>query len=137
MSLVFIKRKFSFAASHRLHCELLSEEENKEIYGKCNNPNGHGHNYTVILTLKGTPEKRTGMFINLAEVSDILQEHIGGQFDHKNLDLDTDYFINNPSTAENIAIVSWGILEKTKLKPFLHCVEIIETENNSALYYGN
>ncbi len=136
MSDVFVKRKFTFAASHRLHSSSLSDEENKIIYGKCNNRNGHGHNYTLIVTMKGSPDPTTGMFVNLTEVKAVLEETVGRQFDHKNLDLDTTYFVDRPSTAENIAIVIWDMLKESTLAEHLYSVEIIETENNSAVYYG-
>ena len=134
---VYVKRKFTFAASHRLHSAELSDEKNRSIYGKCNNPNGHGHNYNLILTMKGVPDQATGMFVNLTDVKKILEDTVGHHFDHKNLDLDTEFFKRRPSTAENIAIVIWEMLAETPLAEFLHCVEVIETDNNSAMYYGN
>ena len=87
--------------------------------------------------MKGVPDESTGMFVNLTEVKAVLEQTVGKEFDHKNLDLDTDYFASRPSTAENIAIVVWDMLKKTTLSAHLYSVEIVETENNSAVYYGN
>ena len=133
---VFIERKCIFSSSHRLHSNHFSSNENDKLYGKCNNPNGHGHNYTLTLTLKGKMNPQTGMLINLTTVKKILKEQIQSRFDHKNLDIDTPYFEHTPSTAENIACVVWDILASTEIGPYLFCVRIDETQNNSALYYG-
>ena len=137
MQEVFIERRCVFSSSHRLHSSHYNAEENKAVYGKCNNPNGHGHNYTLTLTLKGQMNEKTGMLINLTTVKETLKEKIELVFDHKNLDLDTPYFKDTPSTAEHIACVVWNILSNTELGSYLYCVRIDETENNSALYYGN
>ncbi|MCL1127842.1 6-carboxytetrahydropterin synthase [Shewanella surugensis] len=134
---VIIKRKVWISASHWLHSTFLSDEENTATYGKCNNPNGHGHNYCVTVGLKGPVDEKTGMVLNLTYVAKILDEKIAGNFDHKHLDLDTSYFEERPSTSENIAIVIWQILKRTPLANFLYSIELEETPNNSVLYLGD
>ncbi len=105
MAEVFIERKIHFNSTHRLHAHDLSEKENKNIFGKCNNPNGHGHNYTLIVTLKGAVDPITGLVVNLTQVKSILNETIMAEFDHKNLNLDTSYFTGLVPTAENIVVI--------------------------------
>ncbi|WP_310619537.1 6-carboxytetrahydropterin synthase [Flexibacterium corallicola] len=133
---VIIKRKVWISSSHRLHSSFLTDEENTRIYGKCNNPNGHGHNYCVVVCLKGPVDEKTGMVLNLADVAKVLDDKITGNFDHKNLDLDSPYFRHRVSTAENIAIVIWQILEETPLSRYLYSIELEETPNNSVVYMG-
>ena len=132
---IYLKRRERFSASHRLHAKQLTDEENKKVYGICNNKNGHGHNYVINITLKGKADPVTGMIINLKELKHIINNEVIDKFDHKHLDLDCEEFKNIPSTIENIAIVIWNILEK-KLNGLLYKIEAIETENNSATYYG-
>ncbi|KZL05370.1 6-pyruvoyl tetrahydropterin synthase [Pseudovibrio axinellae] len=136
MAEVIIKRKLSFSASHRLHSKHLSDAENLNIYGKCNNFHGHGHNYYATIALKGGVDQKTGMVYNLSDVKKVMEEVITGQLDHKNLDLDVDYFKDNPSTAENIAIVIWDLIKETPIGKYLYSVELIETDNNSVVYMG-
>ncbi|XP_055351362.1 6-pyruvoyl tetrahydrobiopterin synthase-like isoform X2 [Paramacrobiotus metropolitanus] len=90
--IVFVTRTEHFSASHRLHSIHLSDEENAEIFGKCNNPNGHGHNYKVDVTVKGAVDPKTGMVINLVGLKKIMQEAILEAMDHKNLDKDVPFF---------------------------------------------
>ena len=136
MNTITITRRFTFCASHRLHSKHMSDARNVEIYNKCNNKNGHGHNYVLNISLKGTVDPITGMLINFSELDKIVQHSVIDIFDHKNLDLDTPYFDESPSTSENIAIVIWNILAKTKLLKLMYSIELIETEKNRVIYYG-
>ncbi|KAF0506086.1 6-pyruvoyl tetrahydrobiopterin synthase [Gigaspora margarita] len=94
--IAYLRRKETFSAAHRLHSPHLTEEENKELYGKCNNPNGHGHNYTVEITIRGEVDPHTGMVMNLTDLKKCMGVAILDELDHKNLDLDVPYFTNCP-----------------------------------------
>lgn len=130
-----------FLSSHRLHSAALSDEENAAIFGKCNNPNGHGHNYKVTVTLRGPIDPRTGMLVNLTELAAVLKPILAA-VDHKHLDLDVPYFRDNRivSTAENIAVFFWRAVARASpelIAPLLHCVRIDETDKNSCTYRGD
>ncbi len=132
----FITRRLSFSAAHRLQSDKLSPAENRRIFGKCNHPNGHGHNYMLEVTVTGPIDAVTGMVFNLTELKDVMTRVIEHDFDHKNLNMDVPAFKTLNPTAENIAAVLWGLLEK-RLKPgLLHEVKLIETENNFVSYRG-
>lgn len=135
LPIAYITRKESFSASHRLHNPSLSEEENRSIFGKCNNKNGHGHNYAVKITVCGPVDPITGMVMNLTD----LKKHINSvlePLDHKNLDLDVPYFLDFCSTAENISVYIWNRLSKLLPEGLLYEVKINETGKNSAYYRG-
>ncbi|XP_073460773.1 6-pyruvoyl tetrahydrobiopterin synthase [Aquarana catesbeiana] len=134
--IVEISRSASFSASHRLHCNSLSDEENKRIFGKCNNPNGHGHNYKVIVTVRAEVDPVTGMVMNLTDLKKDIQEVIMVPLDHKNLDLDVPYFKNTVSSVENVTIFIWDGLQKRLPPGLLHEVRVHETDNNTATYRG-
>lgn len=133
---VIIMRKIMFHSAHRLHSQQLSDKENKIIYGKCNNPNGHGHEYILTVALKGQIDPVTGMLFNLSELKEILDNTIMKEFDHKHLNLDTPYFKDKVSTAENIVVVCWEMLSKTKAAPYLYYLELQETSNNAVRFFG-
>lgn len=135
LPVVYITRKETFSASHRLHSPKLSDEENRLIFSKCNNKNGHGHNYTVKVTVCGPVDPFTGMVMNLTD----LKKHISSvldHLDHKNLDVDVPYFTDICSTAENIAVYIWNSLSKLLPQGTLYEVKINETDKNSARYRG-
>ncbi|MEI6231987.1 MAG: 6-carboxytetrahydropterin synthase [Planctomycetota bacterium] len=142
-AMVYLTRSIEFSASHRLHSEQLSDEENRRLYGKCNNPNGHGHNYVAEITVRGQPDSRTGIVIDLGQFEALLDDEIDRRFDHKHLNLDTDFFKTHPATAENIAIVIWNLIAskipacRTGGKVELHRVRLIETARSWFDYYGN
>lgn len=139
MSLVYLIRRESFSACHRLHNSNLTEEENKAIFGKCNNPNGHGHNYTMEISVKGIPDPLTGMVMNLTDLKEILKKQVMDVLDHKNIDLDVPYFLENKvvSTTENLAIFIWKqIANKLPSKVDLHEVKMYETDKNIVIYRG-
>ncbi|XP_078537416.1 6-pyruvoyl tetrahydrobiopterin synthase-like isoform X2 [Lissotriton helveticus] len=125
-----------FAASHRLHCNSLSDEENKELYGKCNNPNGHGHNYRVIVTVRGEIDPVSGMVINLTTLKQQMQKAIIEPLDHKNLDKDVQFFAQHVSTVENVAVFIWESMQKQLAPGLLYKVTVHETDSNSAVYKG-
>ena len=102
---VAVYRKEHFNAAHRLHNDAFDEATNEKVFGKCNNPNFHGHNYELIVKVTGKPDAQTGYVIDLKELSDIIKENVLKRFDHKNLNLDVAEFKNLNPTAENIAIV--------------------------------
>ncbi|XP_060063703.1 6-pyruvoyl tetrahydrobiopterin synthase-like [Ylistrum balloti] len=133
---VYISRTESFSACHRLNSSELSKEENKEIYGKCNNPNGHGHNYTVEVILRGPVDPVTGMVMNLTDLKKFMNMAIMDVMDHKNIDKDVPYFKNVVSTAENIAVFIWRSLSEHLDPGLLYEVKVYETGKNVAFYRG-
>ncbi len=136
MPLAYLTRKAHFCASHRLHSPHLSDAENKKVFGKCNHPSGHGHNYVVEVTVKGEIDPQTGMVMNLTDLKKALDETVMHWMDHKHLNIDVPEFEQLNPTAENIAFIIWKMLEKKMSPPLLHQVKLFETENNSAIYRG-
>lgn len=132
-----LTRKETFSACHRLHSKHLSDAENVEIFGKCNNPNGHGHNYTVEVTVRGPIDVRTGMVMNITDLKLAMDGVIFKQLDHKNLDKDVEYFKNVPSTTENLTVFVWDNVRQALKRPdLLYEVKIYETDKNSVTYRG-
>ncbi|KAJ7304934.1 hypothetical protein JRQ81_010620 [Phrynocephalus forsythii] len=129
-------RCVSFSACHRLHSKFLSDEENQKLFGKCNNPNGHGHNYKVEVTVHGKIDPTTGMVINLTDLKKYMEEAIMQPLDHKNLDKDVPYFTNVVSTTENVAVFIWENLQKRLLDGTLYKVKVYETDKNIVVYKG-
>ncbi len=134
--MVLLTHRFDFCASHRLHNPALSERENIEIYGKCNNPNGHGHNYQLEVTPAGEPDPETGMVLELSILKRIVDEEICERYDHKNLNLDVPEFKDLVPTAENMLVVIWDRLIGRIPRGRLHRIRLIETANNSFEYHG-
>ncbi|XP_043958436.1 6-pyruvoyl tetrahydrobiopterin synthase [Gambusia affinis] len=132
----YITRVQSFSACHRLHSLHLSDEENKEVYGKCNNPYGHGHNYKVEVTVCGKIDPVTGMVMNLTDLKRCIEEVIMIPLDHKNLDKDVPYFANVVSTTENLAVYIWDNMAKALPASLLHEIRIHETDKNIVVYRG-
>ena len=131
---VKVSRKEHFNAAHRLYNHAWSDEKNAQVFGKCSNPNYHGHNYEIIVTLTGTPDPETGYVFDMKLLSDLVREHITSKFDHKNLNLDTEYFKSLNPTAENIAVVIWKIL-RDKIDSSLDLkITLYETERNYVEY---
>ncbi|XP_060107102.1 6-pyruvoyl tetrahydrobiopterin synthase-like [Heteronotia binoei] len=131
-----VSRCLCFSASHRLHSKSLSNEENQKLFGKCNNPNGHGHNYKVEVTVQGKIDPATGMVINLTDLKDYMEEAIMEPLDHKNLDKDVPYFAGVVSTTENVAVFIWENLQKHLPKGTLYKVKVYETDKNIVVYKG-
>lgn len=136
MALVYVVRKARFNAAHRLHNPDKSEEWNRSTYGVCNNPNWHGHNYLLEVTVAGEPDRDTGFVIDLAELKRIVQEKVIRKCDHKNLNLDVDFMKGTMPSTENFAVAVWNELEGALPSGRLHKVRLEETNNNSAEYYG-
>lgn len=134
-----ITRRERFNAAHRLYRKDWSDEKNAEVFGKCSNPNWHGHNYILFVTVKGKVQPETGFVINLKDLSRIIRERVIEKVDHKNLNLEVDFMEGMIISTENIAIGIWNQLERPvrSLGAELHCVKIVETENNFVEYYGN
>jgi len=133
---VTISRQAHFNAAHRLHNPDWDAERNREIFGKCNNPNYHGHNYELIVQLTGQIDPETGYVMDMKILSDLIKTEVCDRFDHKNLNLDTDEFRNLNPTAENICVVIWNILRsKIDLNKQLKVI-LYETERNFVAYEG-
>lgn len=136
---MFITRRERFNAAHRLFREDFSDEQNLEVFGKCSNPNWHGHNYTLYVTVKGEVNPELGFVINLKTLSILIREKIIDKLDHKNLNLEVDFMSGKIMSTENLAIAIWEELESSVLALGcqLHRVKVVETENNYVEYYGN
>ncbi|PQA59870.1 6-pyruvoyl trahydropterin synthase family protein [Siphonobacter curvatus] len=131
---VAVFRKEHFNAAHRLHNPNWSDEQNKAVFGLCNNPNYHGHNYELIVQVTGPIDPETGYVVDLKYLSDLIKTHVTDRFDHKNLNLDTEEFAQLNPTAEHIAIVIYEKL-KAKLAPQLDLkIRLYETERNFVEY---
>jgi 6-pyruvoyltetrahydropterin/6-carboxytetrahydropterin synthase len=133
--MIKIGRRTTFNSAHRLHNENWSEEKNKTVFGKCNSPNFHGHNYVLETWVKGDIDPDTGFVINLTDLKKIIKEEIEDEFDHRNLNLDVPYFKDLNPTAENIAKVIYEKL-KPRLKQYELTVKLYETQNNIVEYAG-
>lgn len=135
--MVYISRKMEFCASHRLHSPVMSEAENQELYGRCNNASGHGHNYVLEVTVGGDIGRDTGMVMDLKALKDVLEREIVDRVDHKNLNIDVDFMQGIIPTAENMAVRFWElIVEKLPSGCKLIEVRLWETDNNMAFYRG-
>ena len=132
MSQTYVTRRYRFCAAHRLHTDLLSPEENRTAFGKCNNSNGHGHNYVVLVTIRaGTAESTSG----LASLDRLVTDTIIERFDHQDLNSDP-AFSALTTTGENLVMVIWDILNPLLLAGLLHKVGLIETRDNYFEYTG-
>ncbi len=131
---IAVFRKEHFNAAHRLHNPAWDEEKNNAVFGKCNNPNYHGHNYDLIVKITGVPDAETGYLIDLGVLSKLIKENVLERFDHKNLNLDTKEFKNLNPSAENIAIVIYDILREKINKEFDLQIRLYETERNFVEY---
>jgi 6-pyruvoyltetrahydropterin/6-carboxytetrahydropterin synthase len=131
----YLTRRYWFSASHRLHCPGMSEVENKETYGKCNNPHGHGHNYAVEVTVAGQVDARTGMVCNLVDLDAFVHEKIVKRFDLENLNTLREFQGTVPTT-ENLCVELYGILEKGFTHAAVEKVRVEETMLNSFEYAG-
>jgi 6-pyruvoyltetrahydropterin/6-carboxytetrahydropterin synthase len=137
--MIYITRREVFNAAHRIYNKDWSDDKNLEFYGKCANPNWHGHNYTLYVTIKGNIHQDTGYVADLKSISTIIRECIIEKIDHKNINLEVEFMKGRIASAENIAIAIWEELETpiSKLGAELHCIKLKETENNFVEYYGD
>lgn len=131
---VKVSRKEHFNAAHRLHNSAWSDQENERVFGKCSNPNYHGHNYELIVSLEGEPDPSTGYVYDMKRLSDLIRREVVQKFDHKNLNLDTEFFKSLNPTAENIAVVIWNILREQIESKFDLKITLYETERNFVEY---
>lgn len=135
--MVYLTRKERFNAAHKLWVNEWSEEKNFEVFGKCANPNWHGHNYTLFVTVKGRPNPQTGFVMDAKVLSSLVKEVITNKLDHSNLNLDVDFIPNNlQPTTENLVILIWQQLMPHIKDCQLHSIKLMETENIFAEYLG-
>ncbi len=133
---VTVSRKAHFNAAHRLHREDWSDQKNEQIFGKCNNPNFHGHNYDIMVSVIGEIDPETGYVMDIKHLADLIEEEVEIPFDHKNLNLDVAEFKNLNPTAENIVVVIWNRI-RARLNPNLELeITLHETARNSVFYAG-
>ena len=137
MPVVTVTRRLRFNAAHRVHNPALSDEENRALFGKCNNPNWHGHNYTLEISVRGPVDDRTGYVIDLGQVKRIVQREVIDKVDHRNLNLEVDFMHGINPTAENIAIGVWRVIAPHIAPARLARVRLWETENNYVEYDGD
>lgn len=139
MPTVYITRRERFSAAHKLARPDWSADKNLATFGKCSNPNWHGHNYELWVTVKGEPSPETGFVVDLSKVSSIMQEYVISKLDHKNIDLDVDFMKGRLSSTENLAVAIWEQLREPieALGCSLSCVKVQETENNYVEYHGH
>ena len=137
--MVYLSRLEHFNAAHKLYNPNWSEEKNKEVFGPCSNENWHGHNYELIVTIKGQPDPDTGFVIDLKKLSNMIREKIIDQVDHKNLNLDVPFMQGKMASTENLVIAFWNILQpliSTISAAELHSLKLYETPRNFVEYYG-
>ena len=136
---VYITRRETFNAAHKLYRPDWSDEKNQEVFGKCSNANWHGHNFTIYVTVKGVPNPETGFVINLKDLSQIIKDYVVEPMDHKNLNVDVPFMEGLLASTENVVIQVWD-----QIKPHIENaggelvkIKLVETENNFVEYYGN
>lgn len=137
--MIYLTRRETFNAGHRMFRREWSEEENERVFGACSNPNWHGHNYVLFVTVKGKVNPETGLLINLKLLSKLIKQHIISKIDHKNMNLEVEFMRDKIASSENLAVAMWEVLEP-HIKPLgaeLHCIKLVETENNYIEYYGD
>jgi 6-pyruvoyltetrahydropterin/6-carboxytetrahydropterin synthase len=134
--MVYVSRRAQFSASHRLYNPAWSDAKNAEVFGKCNNPNGHGHNYDIEVTVGGDPPMDTGMVIDLKKLADIIDREVIERVDHKHMNFDVDFMRGVIPTAENMAIAFWEILKPAIPEGRLVSIRLYESGNNFVEYRG-
>jgi 6-pyruvoyltetrahydropterin/6-carboxytetrahydropterin synthase len=135
--MIYVTRRGEFSASHYYHNPDISPEENRRLFGKCNNPYGHGHNYTLEVTVGGDVDPATGMVLDLKELKEIVEREVLQLFDHRLLNKEVPAFAKAIPTTENIAVEIWKLLEPKITFGKLHRVRLYETENLFVDYYGS
>jgi 6-pyruvoyltetrahydropterin/6-carboxytetrahydropterin synthase len=138
MKIVYATRRERFNAAHKLWNPEWDEQKNLDVFGKCSNPNWHGHNYDLYVTVKGAPASDTGYCVDLKDLSDLIKSEVIDVFDHKNINLDVPVMKGVMASTENIVIAIWEILEKpiNQMGCTLHKLTLYETENNFVEYFG-
>ena len=136
--MIHITRRERFNAAHRLFRHDFTDDQNLEVFGKCSNPNWHGHNYELFVTVKGDIDDNTGFLVNLKSLSKIIKQFIISKLDHKNINLEVDFMEGKLASTENLSVGIWNELKPQvkELGADLHCVKVVESENNFVEYYG-
>ncbi|MBO3271830.1 MULTISPECIES: 6-pyruvoyl trahydropterin synthase family protein [Hymenobacter] len=137
--MIYISRQEHFNAAHKLYNPKWSDERNHEVFGPCANVNWHGHNYELIVTVRGNPDPDTGFVVDLKALSTLIKQHIIDQVDHKNLNLDVPFMADKMASTENLVIAFWEILARELPRittAQLHCLKLYETPRNFVEYYG-
>ena len=133
---VTITRRLHFSAAHRVHNPSLSDEENRRLFGKCNNPNWHGHNYILDVSVTGTLDEKTGYVIDLSRVKEIVEQHVVSKVDHRNLNIEVEFLRDVIPTTENVVVAFWRVLEPALKPARLTKLVLWETVNNYVEYDG-
>jgi 6-pyruvoyltetrahydropterin/6-carboxytetrahydropterin synthase len=136
MPIVTVTRRLRFNAAHRVHNPALSDEENRTLFGKCNNPNWHGHNYVLEVSVEGPIDDRTGYVVDLGLLHSIVQREVIDHVDHRNMNVDVEFMRGINPTAENIVVGCWRVLEARVAPGRLRRLRLWETENNYVEYNG-
>jgi 6-pyruvoyltetrahydropterin/6-carboxytetrahydropterin synthase len=136
--MIFITRRERFNAAHRLFRDDFTDKQNMDVFGKCSNPNWHGHNYELFITVRGDINEQTGFLVNLKLLSDIIRKHVISKLDHKNINIEVDFMQGKLASTENLAVGIWNELNWhiSNLGVELHCVKVTESENNYVEYFG-
>lgn len=136
--MIYITRRERFNAAHRLFRPDFSDEKNMEVFGKCSNPNWHGHNYDLFVTIKGKINPETGFLVNLKDLSKIINKKVIIKLDHKNINIEVDFMKGKYASTENLAVGIWEQLadEIKHIGVELHCIKVYESENNYVEYFG-
>jgi 6-pyruvoyltetrahydropterin/6-carboxytetrahydropterin synthase len=136
--MIYITRRERFNAAHRLFKPEYSDERNLQVFGKCSNPNWHGHNYTLFVTVKGDVNPDTGFLVNLKDLSYLIDQRVIEKLDHRNINLEVDFMANKLASTENLAIGIWNELAEPikDMGARLHSIKLYETENNFVEYFG-
>lgn len=136
--MIYITRREHFNAAHRLFRPEFSDEKNLQVFGKCSNPNWHGHNYTLYVTVSGEVDPATGFLVNLKDLSALIEEQVLTKLDHRNINLEVDFMAGKLASTENLAIGIWDQLAApiAVLGARLHSIKLHETENNFVEYFG-
>ena len=136
--MIYLTRRERFSAAHRMFRMEWTDEENMEVFGKCSNPNWHGHNYVLYVTVRGEISGENGFVINMNDLKKIIREHVIDKIDHRNINTEVDFMSGKIATTENLAVSVWDVLRPhiEEAGASLHCIRIEETENNSVEYYG-
>ena len=133
---VVVTRRLHFSAAHRVHNPAMSDEENRRTFGKCNNPNWHGHNYILDVSVKGGLDERTGYVIDLSRIKDIVTREVIDKVDHRNLNLEVDFLRDTIPTTENLVVAIWRVIEPALKPASLSKLVLWETVNNYVEYDG-
>jgi 6-pyruvoyltetrahydropterin/6-carboxytetrahydropterin synthase len=136
--MIFITRREHFNAAHRLFKPEYTDKQNLDVFGKCSNPNWHGHNYTLFVTVKGEVDPDTGFLVNLKDLSALINHHVIERLDHRNINLEVPFMAGRLASTENLAIGIWNELMDpiSQLGATLHNIKLCETENNFVEYFG-